>query len=347
MRKRRSIPVFLTIAAAVVLTVAHRPARGQFMPPRDLVDKAKEAKRKLEEKSGRGVPKPKQPAKRPEKPPEKPTAAALLAEKEKAEANRKQAMQWYAKTRSSIVSSMHLVQTDHFLIFTSWSRSNDAALKSICEKLYDAMCKQFDVPKTKNIWAGRCPIYIFWEEKHYQQFTTRVDGRNQTEAGGYTAQKGDFTYIVMNRCATRTRFYEILVHEGTHAFLGRYRTNRFVARWLNEGLAEYMAATLVPECSAATKYVKATRQAAEENRDIASLFKTVEMNAFDYGVAQSLVRFLIARDRGAFKHLIETIKDGKDDSAALWTAYKLNRESLAKLWREAAAKELEKAPAAQ
>jgi hypothetical protein len=336
MKRHRPIPLLLGVAAAIVLTASQQPARGQFMPPRDLVDRVKKVIRKAE---GRDPAKP--------TPSKKPAPKVSEADKKKAEAHRQQAMQWYAKTRGSIVSTMHLVQTDHFLIFSSWSRSNDKALKDICEKLYDAMCKQFNLPKTENIWAGRCPIYIFWEEKHYQQFTTRVDGRNQTEAGGYTAQKGDFTYIVMNRCATRTRFYEILVHEGTHAFLGRYRSNKFVARWLNEGLAEYMAATLVPESSAATKYVKATRTAVEEDRDISSIFKTVEINTFDYGIAQSLVRFLIARDRAAFKQLIQLIKAGKNEASALATAYKLTRDDLVTQWRAAAAKKLEKTPAAQ
>lgn len=313
------------------------------MPPRDLVDRIKKTLREVEEKDRQRLPN----TPPPKKPEPKPTPKVNEAEKKKAEAHRQQAMQWYAKTRSGIVSTMHLVQTDHFLIFSSWSRSNDKALKDICEKLYDALCKQFDLPKTESIWAGRCPIYIFWEEKHYQKFTTQVDGRNQTEASGYNAQKGDFTYIVMNRCPTRTRFYEILVHEGTHAFLGRYRTNRFVARWLNEGLAEYMAATLVPESSAATKYVEATQRTVKEDRDIQSIFQTVEMNAFDYGITQSLVRFLIARDRAAFRHLIQLIKDGKDDIVALRTAYKLSRDDLVTQWRAAAAKGLKKTPAAQ
>lgn len=332
------------IATAVLFLAAAcawpRHAAGQFNPRRAL-EKAREAARLAERSKGTA-----KDDSDPNKPPKKPPANRKYTPvtKAQAEAVRKQAMKWFAKARSTITPTMHLIETDHFLIFSAWSKGNDASLKSICERMYRAMCKQFDIPSTENIWAGKCPIYIFWETRDYNLFTTTVDGRKMVTAGGYTAQRGAFSYIVLNRCPTRTRFYEVLVHEATHAFLGRYRSNRVVPRWLNEGLAEYMAATLVPNSSAATKYVQSTQVALSRNVDVAHVIKGVALNNFDYGIVQSIVRFLIARDRKAFIKLIRLIKDGKPEAAALHEAYKLTHAAMLTEWRAAAAKGLGKTP---
>lgn len=339
----RDAATLLAVLAVLAAVLGH--ARAQS--PWDLIERARRAVRTAERHAASkptAKPKPDKPADK--KPPAKkpPARKYTAATAKQIEANRKLAMTWYAKTRATVVASMHFIETDHFLIFSAWSRGNDKALRDICEKMYRAMCKQFDIPPAENIWAGKCPIYIFWETRHYEQFTTKVDERRMSAAAGYTAQRGAFAYIVMNRCETRTRFYEVLVHEATHAFLARYRTNRTVPRWLNEGLAEYMAAELVPGCSAEEKYLSATRTAVRENRNVSSVFKTVEMNNFDYGIVQSIVRFLIARDRKAFIKLIRLIKDGKPEAAALHEAYKLTHAAMLTEWRAAAAKGLGKTP---
>lgn len=260
--------------------------------------------------------------------------------KEEIQANRKLAQDWADKAKRTVVKSMHLVETDHFLIYSAWSRSNDAALKRICERLYAALCKQFAIPRRQNIWAGKCPIYVFWEKEHYLKFCKDVDGAGKRsprllQAAGYSSQQGSFTYVVLNKARTKQWFYELLVHETTHAFLGRYLTNGHVTAWVNEGLAEYMAATLVSGSYASRKYVSATREAVKGKKKVAHVFKNVAMNAFDYGIAQSFVRYLIRRDRKAFIRFVGLIKHGRSDAEALQEAYGLSREQFLKAWWKA------------
>ena len=257
--------------------------------------------------------------------------------KEEIQANRKLAQDWADKAKQTVVKSMHLIETDHFLIYSAWSRSNDAALKRICEKLYSALCKQFAIPRRQNIWAGKCPIYVFWEREHYLKFCKDVDGAGKRSprllgAAGYSSQRGSFTYVVLNRVRSKQWFYELLVHESTHAFLARYLTNRHVIAWVNEGLAEYMAATLVPRSYASRKYVSATKEAVKNKRSVAHVFKNVTLNAFDYGIAQSFVRYLIHRNRKAFIRFVGLLKQGRSDEQALQEAYGLSREQFLKAW---------------
>lgn len=262
-----------------------------------------------------------------------------------AAANRKRAIE-LAKKAKGVAPKMHLVETPHFLIFTEWAKDNDKPLREICERIYKAMCVQFDIPPEQNIWAGKCPIYIFWERNHYVRFCTALEKSAAATAAGFHAKRrGGFCYIVMNRAETRKRFYELLIHEATHAFLGRYLTNRRVPRWVNEGLADYMAATLVPQSHKEKRYKRATKKALRENRDLSYIFTGVSRGWFDYGIAQSLVRFMIARDRKAFVRFVRLIKEGKKQDEALRESYGATQEQLLRAWMQTARKTYHVAPA--
>ena len=142
----------------------------------------------------------------------------------------------------------------------------------------------------------------------------------------------------MNSVRIRSRFYEVLVHETTHAFVGRYLTNRPLPRWLNEGLAEYMSAKLVPQSVAEKRYTKATKKVLREKKDVAYIIEEVGLNELDYGVAQSLVRFLIARDRKDFIRFGKLIKKGTEEQQAMEESFGLSQSQLLTRWRNSAAK---------
>ncbi len=267
----------------------------------------------------------------------------VKASPEQAAAVVKRAAEWGEKIRTTIAPTMHLIETDHFLIYSTWKRSSDAGLKKSCEGMYAALCKQFDIPVTENIWVGKCPVYVFWERDNYRKFAMTVSGvgaRNPSmlNAGGYQSADGrGGCYIVVVNRRDITQFHSTLVHEGSHAFLSRYRTNRHVDTWINEGLAEYMAATVVPGSYQRKQYVQVTKDILKEKADIGFIFEGWSLASRNYGLAQSLVRYLIARDTKAFIKLIELIKSGKTDDEALKEAYNLTKERLGKDWRRASA----------
>ena len=213
-------------------------------------------------------------------------------------------------------------------------------MASVCEKMYRKMCIQFDIPPRENIWAGKCPLYLFATKEQFKKFTSEVDKSNLGKSAGYCHIEGNgFTYIVMGPVDDRTRFYEMLVHEATHGFLGRYiRYRKKIPPWLGEGLAEYMAATMVPKCSAAIHHRFSAKKVIRENIDISGIFKAPRSQDVDYGVAQSLVRYLIARDRKAFVKFVTLVKEGKKGSDALAESYHLTYEQLAQQWRRAVAR---------
>lgn len=255
--------------------------------------------------------------------------------------NRNVAMAWFEKARKDICPDLHLIETRNFLIFSAWPHKDDARLGDSCEKMHAHLRQEFMLPRGQQVWAGKLPIYLLEDKQQYRRFTEEVDGRKSPDAGGYMSQQSDgFCHMVLNHVSGATYFYGLLVHEGTHAFLARYVTTAVLPTWLNEGLAETMAAQLVPECAAAGRYVAATRTAVQRNIDPSPLFKGVTLNEQDYGMAQSLVRFLLARDRKAFVQLIKLLKAGTEETASLSRAYGLTREELVRQWKAASQRAL-------
>lgn len=254
---------------------------------------------------------------------------------QQAEANRKRA-QALADEGKKIAPSLHLVETPHYLIYSSWSPGQDKALSETMEGVYAAMLRQFALPPNTNVWAGKCVLYVFWEKAHYQAFCTDVMKTEYSKAAGFAYHHGHFVCIVISNTPTKDWFYEILVHESSHAFLARYMNPRPVPAWLNEGVAETLVSDVLEPKGVRTqakgKLQSACRTAGKQRRDISHIFEEVRLVAFDYGLAQGLVQFLIASDRRAFITMIRLIKQGKSDEEALQEAYSVTREQLAERW---------------
>ncbi|HOD82425.1 MAG: Carbohydrate binding module (family 6) [Planctomycetes bacterium ADurb.Bin126] len=241
-----------------------------------------------------------------------------------------------AEKGKQIAPALHLIETPHFLIYSSWSPGQDKALSENMEGIYSAMLKQFALPPQTNVWAGKCVLYVFWEKSHYQAFATRVMETDYARAAGFQYHRGHFVCIVIGNTPTRDWFYEILVHESSHAFLARYINPRPVPDWINEGIAETLVCDVLEpkgvRTQARNKLLSACRTAVRERRDISHVFKEVRLVAYDYGLAQGLVQFLIASDRRAFITMVRLIKQGKSDEEALREAYSISREQLAERW---------------
>jgi len=255
---------------------------------------------------------------------------------EQAAANRRRSDAMAAKARP-YSGDLRAVETKCFVLYTAHPKGADTGFATLCEKAYAALAEQFGVPASRNIWAGRLAVFLFAESEQYTRFARENGQRAMETAGAYYHHDGEgFVYIAMNRSWFGKTFEELLVHEMTHAFACRYLTNRSLPKWVDEGLAEYMAAELVPGWLASRRDEAAAKQVAEHGADASHVFTDLKMDAFDYGVAQGLVRWLIAKDRKAFVRFVGKLKEGKPSEKALRETFGLTHESLLRLWRQAA-----------
>jgi hypothetical protein len=139
----------------------------------------------------------------------------------------------------------------------------------------------------------------------------------------------------MSKNDAKTWFYELLVHESTHAFLTRYINSNSLANWLNEGIAEMLAATFVPKGGTSRKlrsaHALAKRGKASQFR-IMFTAKNIPLEREYYGAAQSLARFLVFKGRSKFIELVYELKRGTASEAALQKVYGMSHNDLLRSW---------------
>ena len=99
--------------------------------------------------------------------------------------------------------------------------------------------------------------------------------------------------------------------------------------WLNEGIAEWVAAKVVPKSnqvqlkeSAASEYMRAKGDLGSE------FFERPNLAALQYGMASSMVRMLAGRDARKFGTFVAAIKEGAPAEEALQQVYKQDIDGL-------------------
>ncbi|MBC7784918.1 MAG: hypothetical protein H7144_13855 [Burkholderiales bacterium] len=236
------------------------------------------------------------------------------------------------------------VETDHFLIFTDWDPREQAFLKKNLEEAYKVVSRQFEMSPKDNVFVGKLPVYMFANYKDFAKAAQQLDGFPVTSsvAGYYRGEDTGHGHLSMwkpnesltgsNNIREAERLWAyVLVHEFTHAFLARYRSNDFIPRWLNEGIAEVIASSQFP-------YPERRRMAknvAFETSDLSFLFDDENMpSGRYYPVMHTMVEMLVKSDRKKFLALIDAIKDGEKPEEALKKQFNTNYEGLARGWRE-------------
>jgi hypothetical protein len=232
------------------------------------------------------------------------------------------------------------IQTPHFIIFTDWDPSEFNFLKENCEGAYAAVSKQFDIPVKENVFVGKLPVFMFAKHDDFRKYANTVDNFPVPgSVAGYFTSHGDGTgHMVMWKPdvqkygvqAAKLQWAYTLTHEFTHAFVSRYRTNRNIPRWLNEGLAEVIAYNQFPITQAHLN----ARMRAGERFDFAALFDDNQMPGGDmYPVMQTMVEAMIRDNRKAFLQMFNDIKDGMDPEEAMKKNYNAGYRQWEPAWR--------------
>jgi hypothetical protein len=246
--------------------------------------------------------------------------------------------------------SVELIElsSDHFIIFTDWDKREHAWLIEQCESAYRLVARQFNLSPKDNIFVGKLPMFMFSRQTDFIRYANEYDGvpAGETVAGYFSGRTDGLGHMAMwkprpdtsggaaQRDAER-RWGRVLVHEFVHAFVARYRTNGFIPRWLNEGLAEYIAQGVIPE----NNYFQIPREVAFSDRDISILFDSNFMPGGGYyPVMMSMVKVLIEGKPKAFLPYFNDIKDGMDPEDALRKHYGVGYIDFEIGWREWAKK---------
>ena len=209
----------------------------------------------------------------------------------------------------------------YYLFISDMSPAESRRWAGLLDRLYNRLCDTFAVPRGTNVFRGRGLIYVFQRESDYHRFHAVISGYDSTGSAGLCKSYGNgFVEITFFRQQDDTLFSHVLAHEAVHGFLHRYRAAPFVVSWVNEGLAEFVAADLVGLYRPAQvrDYVA---NVLRQRGGTQNMLADAKIQGWQYPVAQALCDFMIAQDRGRYRDFINAIKDGKPWRQALEEDY--------------------------
>ena len=236
------------------------------------------------------------------------------------------------KVQANYQVPMRLHETKFFLFFTDMPLNQVGPYVAYLDNMYLELCKAFGIAKDKNIWLGKCIIVAFLNQESFLAFE-RVFMENPDAEGAqglHHSSSDGRAIIAVWRGNDPAFFGSVLVHETAHGFLHRLRSNVPIPPWINEGVAEWVAAAVVRTCP-----VVANRQkdGVDQLRQTGSLGvnffeENADLQRWQYGVASNLTNFMLKIDAGRYRAFILGIKEGYSLEDSLSRSYGMTPDEL-------------------
>ncbi|MCX7421241.1 MAG: hypothetical protein NT013_17095 [Planctomycetia bacterium] len=231
-------------------------------------------------------------------------------------------------------SPLKVVETKYYLLITDLDPASAQQYLKYLDSLYDEMCRAFAIPLGKNLWAGKCIVATFQKQADFLQFekesmknnfdSTKAQGLCHAQTDGQvviSAWKGDLT----------THFASALVHETSHGFVARYRSDLRAPSWLNEGMADWIANRIVKNDNLVARQTK-SGQLIQQQRTLDGFFEAAQISGDQYGAASSMVSILLEIDPNKFRRFFIGIKEGLSEEDSLQQEFQMTHRDLARLY---------------
>jgi hypothetical protein len=199
----------------------------------------------------------------------------------------------------------------------------------------EKLAGMFGCAPGENVWRGKAVIVAFVNEADFLEFesafmkkqdATAVRGRCHSSSNGRVI-------VAIYRGDSPSLFAKVLVHETAHGYVHRYKSNKRIPKWLNEGVADWIAGVVVPESSSVRDR---QRSAALRLRTAQTLggqfFEAKRLQSWQYGIGSSMVDLLIRGNNDAFRVFFDGIKEGLTWQDSLQRAYGATPDDLVTLY---------------
>jgi len=219
--------------------------------------------------------------------------------------------------------------THEFLVATDLPAEQAEPFVATLDSLHDLLCDLYTIPRGEPVWKGKCLVFVFRNEIDYLAFERRFMQTDAAGTVGLCHQRSDGRVIMACHAGTDpATLAHALVHETSHGFNHRWLSPTRLPSWLNEGLAEWVGARLVPHSrQVPLKEARAIEAMRLQGNLGPDFFTRDHIDPQQYGIASSLVTFL-ARDPGAFAEFVQSIKEGMPVEESLRQAYGVSLQEL-------------------
>jgi hypothetical protein len=228
---------------------------------------------------------------------------------------------------------MKVYETHEFLFCSNIPDEQIAPYTKALDNMHDMMCEMYGIKKGEPVWKGKCLVMAFLDKSEFLSFEKVFLKNADTPAQVYGLCHSYSDGKVIMSCYrgdNPSEFAKMLVHETSHGFIHRYRTPARLPTWINEGMADWIAQTLVPHDNT----VKLRQQQAitrmYQTHSMGEKFLTTNeyIEPWQYGTASSITDFLIKNDKKAYTRFIQGIKEGTKWEQSLQAAFKITPEQL-------------------
>ncbi|MDO5112983.1 MAG: hypothetical protein Q4E67_01265, partial [Planctomycetia bacterium] len=113
-----------------------------------------------------------------------------------------------------------------------------------------------------------------------------------------------------------------------HGFVWRYKARGNPPTWLNEGIAEFVSAFVVKPARGVANKVQQGKTRMQQAHSVGGLLQLDRLEAWQYGVACSLVSFLIQQRPTGIGEMLDLIKEGGEWENALQKVYRCSANQL-------------------
>jgi hypothetical protein len=229
----------------------------------------------------------------------------------------------------SIFPGAQLYETEHFLFVSNMPPQQVDPYIASLDKMYAWMCQLYGVPQDHKVWlGGKAPIFAFlthgqfeaFEERFYPEARKSLRQFSSVYGLSHLNRSGEVV-IACSRGDDPHNFGQMLVHETSHGFIHRYKTKAQLPNWVDEGMADLIGAEMVPASTAVKTREYAAIQQLAQRRSFGGMFSAEHIEAWQYGAASSLNRFLLQASRENYVRFVELLKDGMKWEEALKEAY--------------------------
>lgn len=223
-----------------------------------------------------------------------------------------------------LLPALRLYETGRFLFYSNIPPEEVAPFIKRLDQMHDWMTDTYNLPRGERVWLGKAPVYAFLQQEQFAAFERRFfqhDPQPGTYGLCHQSSSGEVA-ITCYRGQEPHEFAAMLVHETSHGFIHRYKTMQPLPSWVNEGMADYIGALMVPQSQSVKRREERLLARLKQDPTIRrSFFGPGAIEFDDYGVASSLARFMIQTNPDAYVGFIEGMKAGLDWEASLRESY--------------------------
>ncbi len=221
--------------------------------------------------------------------------------------------------------TLALVETKYYLFYTDMGPQTVGIYIAYLDAMYEELCRAFAIPAGKNIWCGKCVVVAFAAEDSFRTFENVVYSNAGAMAQGICHSSSDGRVVISCWKGNHDAFFaNVLVHETAHGFIHRWKSTVHIPSWVNEGIADWVANAVVKDKEVPRRQKSALERVRQTGSLGGTFFdETRNIDAWQYGVASSLVEMLLRKDATKYRALLTGIKEGLSSEEALKQAYGL------------------------